>query len=64
MSMMTLLKDAMEAKKFDSRIQERSLQKGLLKAEELKKQTDLLPDDADNAEYVSIETIANDPSLK
>lgn len=64
MSMMTLLKDAMDAKKYDSRIQERSLQKGILKAEELKKQTDNLVDDAENAEYVSIETIANDPSLK
>ncbi len=64
MSMMTLLKDAMDDKKYDSRIQERSLQKGILKAEELKKQTENLVDDAENAEYVSIETIANDPSLK
>ena len=61
---MTLLKDAIQAKKFDVRISEKNLQKGVISNDELVKALNSLPDDAENAEYISIESIAADPTLK
>jgi hypothetical protein len=61
---MTLLKDAIQEKKLDVRMIEKNLQKGVVSNDELNRSLSDLPDDADDAEYVSIESIAADPSLK
>jgi hypothetical protein len=57
---MTLLHDAVNAKKLDVRLIERGIARGALSQNELEKSTKELPDDSENAEYVSIESIAND----
>ena len=64
MSTMTLLKDATEAKKFDTRVVERNLSRGVTKAEDVEKTTKDLQDDSANAEYIAIETLAADPNVK
>ncbi len=61
---MTLLKNATEAKKFDTRVTERNIARGFTKPEDLEKFMKDLPDDAENAEYISIESIAEDPNVK
>lgn len=59
---MTLLHEALEAKKFDSRTVERAIQKGVLKQEDHDKAVQQLKDDADNAEWTNLETLALDSS--
>ncbi|MBC7386453.1 MAG: hypothetical protein H7301_09890 [Cryobacterium sp.] len=59
---MTLLFDATEAKKFDSRIVERNIQRGSAKQDDYDKFVKDLADDADNAETVSIEALLADNS--
>jgi len=61
---MTLLKDATEAKKFDTRVMERNIQRGYTKAEDLEKVTKDLSDDSANAEYISIDSLAEDQNVK
>lgn len=61
---MTLLKDATEAKKFDTRVMERNIQRGQTKAEDLEKFIKDLPDDSANADYISLDTLAEDPNVK
>lgn len=46
---MTLLSTATEAKKFDTRIMEKNLSKGLVRSEEIEKFVKQLPDDSSNA---------------
>lgn len=55
---MTLLHDAVEAKKFDTRVLERNLTRGVITDAEVKKVAQSLPDDAEAGEYVNIETLA------
>lgn len=55
---MPLLIDATEAKKFDVRLTDRHLERGLITQTELNKVTKDLPDDADNAGWVSVDTLA------
>ncbi len=55
---MTLLHEAVDAKKFDNRVVARNVDRGVVTPGEAQKITDGLPDDAANAEYVSIEEIA------
>jgi hypothetical protein len=55
---MTLLHEAVDAKKFDNRVVSRNIDRGLVPPNDAKKITENLPDDAANAEYVSIEDIA------
>jgi hypothetical protein len=54
---MTLLKDATENKKFDTRVMERNIQKNFIKSEDVEKLTQQLPDDSENAEYMSVDAI-------
>ncbi len=59
---MTLLSDATEAKKYDVRVIERNVQRGLTKAEDHEKFQKELVDDADNAEFVSLDALIADNS--
>lgn len=59
---MTLLQDATEAKKFDSRIVERNILRGSAKQEDYDKFVKELPDESDNAETISIEALIADNS--
>jgi hypothetical protein len=59
---MTLLHEAVNAKKFDVRVVERNVQRGFIRAEDADKAAKDLPDDGDNAEWVNIETLAQDES--
>ena len=54
---MTLLHDAIEAKKFDTRVLECNLTRGVITDAEVKKAVQSLPDDAGAAEFVSIESM-------
>jgi hypothetical protein len=54
---MTLLFDATEEKKFDSRVVERNVQRGFAKADDYEKFVKELPDDSENAEIVSIDAL-------
>jgi hypothetical protein len=55
---MTLLHKAVESKKFDSRIVEKNITRGILTSEEYDKFLKSLPDDSDNADWVNIEELA------
>ena len=57
---MTLLNKASEFKKFDVRVIERHLNRGVLSTTDIEKSIKALEDDSDNAEYISIEEIAAD----
>lgn len=57
---MTLLHEAVEAKKFDTRMVERNVARNVLKSEELQTAMRTLPDDGENAEWMSIEVLANE----
>lgn len=59
---MSLLSDAVEFKKFDVRVVERNVQRGVMRAEDVQKNTKDLPDDLSNAEWISIEKIAEQQS--
>ncbi len=59
---MTLLFDATEAKKFDSRVVERNILRGSVKADDYDKFVKDLPDESENAETVSIEALLADNS--
>lgn len=50
---MALLEDAIEAKKFDLRLVEKKISRGLMKRSELDAQLKTLSDDEANAEWVS-----------
>ncbi len=56
---MSLLKDATEEKKFDIRSVEKNIMRNMITDAEFKKTTEVLPDDAENAEYVAIETLSD-----
>lgn len=60
---MTLLKDAIQEKLLDVRMIEKNLQKGIISHELTVNNLNELPDDSDDAEYISIEEILADPSL-
>jgi hypothetical protein len=59
---MTLLHEAVEAKKYDSRVIERNVARGAISAEEVQKITKGLPDDTEAGQWVSIQSIAGDES--
>ena len=59
---MTLLSDATEAKKYDVRVIERNVQRGITKAEDYDKFQKELADDGDNAEFVSLDALIADNS--
>lgn len=55
---MSILKDAVHEKKFDVRLQEKNLVRGVLTPKELDSYVSGLPNDAENAEWVSLESLA------
>lgn len=55
---MTLLYNSIDNKKFDTRIIERNLERGSITPKEAEKQAKDLPDDSDNASWVSTEDLA------
>lgn len=57
---MTLLNTATESKKFDTRVVERNLQRGRITPEEIAKSIAALPDDAENADYIEIESLVDE----
>jgi hypothetical protein len=57
---MTLLHEATEAKKLDTRMVERNIARGRVDHEDLEKALKKLPDDAENAEYISLDTLIAD----
>jgi hypothetical protein len=57
---MTLLHDAVDFKKFDVRVIERNLDRGLVQPKEVEKFLKELPDDSENGEFVSVEKLAAD----
>ncbi len=58
--MMTLLNDSVENKKFDTRMVERNVARQVLSQDEVEKHLKKLPDDGENAEWISIESIASE----
>jgi len=53
----TLLHEAVEAKKMDVRMVERNINRGSLSADEVEKNLKKLPDDSDNATIISTEAL-------
>ncbi len=54
---MTLLPDALESKKLDTRVVERNLVRGVIAQADLDKNLKALPDDSANAEYTNLEEL-------
>lgn len=61
---MTLLHEAFESKKFDTRVVERNIDRGLIQSKDHEKFVKELPDDSANADYISIETIMGEAQSK
>ncbi len=57
---MALLHESVNFKKFDTRMVERNVARGVLTSQELTEVVKNLPDDAENAEYVNTEILADD----
>ena len=56
---MALLHEASELKKLDVRVVERNIDRGLVGHKDLEKSLKELPDDAANAEWISVDDLAN-----
>jgi hypothetical protein len=54
---MALLNESVDLKRMDVRVVERNLDRGILSHEEFDKTIRQLPDDADNANWVSLEVL-------
>lgn len=59
---MTLLHESVETKKLDTRMIERNVARGVISQDDVEKALKKLPDDAANADWISIETLADDQS--
>jgi hypothetical protein len=57
---MVLLSDAVQFKKFDTRLVERSLARGVLSSKDLEHAVAQLPDDSENADWVSVDSFDQD----
>ncbi len=57
---MALLHDSVDFKVLDTRLVERNVARGVISAEDVKKAVSQLPDDSENAEWVSIDSLAHD----
>jgi hypothetical protein len=55
---MPLLHESVEAKKFDTRMVERNVARGVINSKEADDVSKRLPDDGENAEWVNTETLA------
>jgi hypothetical protein len=60
---MSLLHEAIDQKKFDTRMLDKNLQRNVITDKEVKTIEESLPDDAENADYISLEVLA-DPNTK
>lgn len=54
---MALLHDSVGFKRLDVRLIERNIERGVLNADELAQAVKALPDDSENAEWVSVESL-------
>jgi hypothetical protein len=57
---MTLLFESVDFKKLDVRMTERNVARGVLTRAELDAAVKMLPDDGENAEWVSIDSLSKD----
>ena len=57
---MALLHEAVEKKKLDVRMVERNVARGVITQADVDQSVKALPDDSENALYVSVESLAND----
>ncbi len=57
---MVLLNDAVQEKKFDVRIIEKNVERGVLSSDELAKALKTLPDDSAHAQFVSVDSLEED----
>lgn len=57
---MVLLFDSVESKKLDVRLIERNINRGVLKPEELDEAIKNLPDDAENADWVNLDSLVEE----
>jgi hypothetical protein len=55
---MSLLHDAILDKKFDTRMLDKNLVRNVVTDKEVKAKVESLPDDADNAEFISLDDVA------
>ena len=53
---MALLSDGIKGKEFDVRMVQRGLNKGLVLLDDIEKHQKKLPDDSENAEFVSLDS--------
>jgi hypothetical protein len=58
---MALLHESVDSKKLDVRMVERNTARGVIKVDDLEKSLKTLPDDADNAEWISLDTLTHEP---
>lgn len=57
---MTLLHEAVDAKKLDVRMVERNLTRGAISADDVEKGLKKLQDDAENADYINVEALMDE----
>jgi hypothetical protein len=55
---MSLLHEAIQDKKFDVRMVDKNLVRNVVSDKEVKASIEALPDDADNAEFISLDEVA------
>lgn len=61
---MSLLHEAVLEKKFDTRVVERNINRGMTQPSELKKFLEQLPDDSENADFSSVDELIDEDALK
>lgn len=57
---MTLLHKAFEDKKFDVRLVEKNISRGFVSVDDVQQSLEELPDDAENAEYISLDVLLSE----
>lgn len=57
---MTLLHKAFEDKKFDVRLVEKNISRGFVSVDDVQQNLGELPDDAENADYISLDVLLNE----
>ncbi|MFZ9595254.1 MAG: hypothetical protein ACO3A2_04165 [Bdellovibrionia bacterium] len=55
---MALLHDAVDLKRLDVRLIEKNIARGVIKKEDVEKALHALPDDAENADWISLESFS------
>jgi hypothetical protein len=57
---MALLHDSFDSKKFDTRMVERNVTRGVVTSQMVEDYVNSLPDDSENAEWISISSLEDD----